>query len=233
MILGAPTVQGRQGIAIQETYDLTGDNFYNPYWGYQTQNDGTLKKRNARTRDNHKPYMTLGHYWTVSNKLEIQSNLYAITGKTGNTNLNWYDAKDPRPDYYKYLPSYLLNDQGTLSGSQIITNENEFNALTSLWQTQDPNTTQLNWDGMYNANYKNLYTQNNVGGDPNNSITGNRSKYIIEEYRLDPRHLGLNTFGKYQIKENQQINFGLHISQYMSKNYRMINDLLGGLLGRY
>ena len=31
MILGAPTVQGRQGIAIQETYDLTGDNFYNPY----------------------------------------------------------------------------------------------------------------------------------------------------------------------------------------------------------
>ena len=43
MILGAPTVQGRQGIAIQETYDLTGDNFYNPYWGYQTQNDGTLK----------------------------------------------------------------------------------------------------------------------------------------------------------------------------------------------
>ena len=55
MVLGAPTVQGRQGIAIQETYDLTGYNFYNPYWGYQTQNDGSLKKRNARTRDNHKP----------------------------------------------------------------------------------------------------------------------------------------------------------------------------------
>ena len=36
-------------------------------------------------------------------------------------------------------------------------------------------TSQLDWDGMYNANYKNLYTQNNVGGDPNNSITGNRS----------------------------------------------------------
>ena len=228
MILGAPTVQGRQGIAIQETYDLTGDNFYNPYWGYQTQNDGSLKKRNARTRDNHKPYMTLGHYWTISDKIEIQSNLYAITGKTGNTNLNWYGANDPRPDYYKYLPSYLLNDQGTLSGSQIITNENEYNTLTSLWQTQDPNTTQLNWDGMYNANYKNLFTQNNVGGNPDFSVTGNRSKYIIEEYRLDPRHIGLNTFGKYQIKDNQQINFGIHISRYMSKNYRMINDLLGG-----
>ena len=64
--------------------------------------------------------------------------------------------------------------------------------------------------------------------DPNNSITGNRSKYIIEEYRLDPRHFGLNSFGKYQLKENQQINFGLHVSRYMSKNYRLMNDLLGG-----
>ena len=41
MGFGAPTVQGRQGIAVQETYDLTGENFYNPYWGYQTQSDGT------------------------------------------------------------------------------------------------------------------------------------------------------------------------------------------------
>ena len=228
MVLGAPTVQGRQGIAIQETYDLTGDNFYNPYWGYQTQSDGTQKKRNARNRDNHKPYMTLAHYWNISDKLNLQTNLYAITGKTGNTNLNWYDAKDPRPDYYKYLPSYLLNNQGTLSGSQIITNEEDYNNLTALWQSQDPSTSQLDWDGMYNANYKNLYTQNNVGGDPNNSITGNRSKYIIEEYRLDPKHFGLNSFGKYQLKENQQINFGLHISRYMSKNYRLMNDLLGG-----
>ena len=32
MGFGAPTVQGRQGIAVQETYDLTGENFYNPYW---------------------------------------------------------------------------------------------------------------------------------------------------------------------------------------------------------
>ena len=133
-------------------------------------------------------HMTLGHYWTVSDKLEIQSNLYAITGKTGNTNLNWYDAKDQDLiiiNTYQVVYSMIKAPYQ----SQIITNENEFNVLTSLWQTQDPNTTQLNWDGMYNANYKNLYAQNNVGGDPNNSAAGNRSKYIIEEYRLDPRHL--------------------------------------------
>jgi len=228
MALGAPTIQGRQGIAIQETYDLTGDNFYNPYWGYQTQADGTQKKRNARIRDNHKPYITLGHYWNISEKLNLQTNLYTITGKTGNTNLNWYDARDPRPDYYKYLPSYYVNDQGTLTGNQTIANENDYQQLVNLWQQNDPSVTQLDWDGMYNANYKNLYTQNNIGGDPTKSRTDYRSKYIIEEYRLDPRHYGLNTFGKYIIDDANLINFGLSVSKYKSKNFKIMNDLLGG-----
>ena len=228
MGFGAPTVQGRQGIAVQETYELTGENFYNPYWGYQTQNDGTQKKRNARSRNNHKPYITLGHYWNISEKLNIQSNFYAITGRTANTNLNWFNANDPRPDYYKYLPSYFLNNQGTLDGNQIIENQQEYNKVLEGWQTNDPNTTQLNWDLLYNANYNNLYTQNNIGGEEGNSYTAKRSKYIVEEYRLDPRHYGFNGFGKLTINENSDLNFGLSISNYKSKNFRLMNDLLGG-----
>ena len=144
---------------MQEAYNLTGDNFYNPYWGYQTQSDGTKKKRNARNRDNHKPYFTLGHYWKISEKLNIQSNLYAITGRTANSNLNWFNANDPRPDYYKYLPSYYVNNQGSLSGNQVIENQNEYNQILQGWQENDPDITQLNWDLMYNANYNNLYTK--------------------------------------------------------------------------
>ena len=224
---GAPTVQARQGIAVQETYDLTGDPFYNPYWGYQTQADGSQKKRNARLRDNHKPYITLAHHWKQSEKLNLQTNLYAITGRTGNTNLNWYNAKDPRPDYYKYLPSYLINDQGTLSGNQIITDLNEYNNLSQLWQQNDPSVTQLNWDDLYNANYNNIYILNNANGS-GESYIGDRSKYILEEYRLDPRHFGLNSFGKYIVNEFSTINFGLNISKYKSKNFKVMHDLLGG-----
>ncbi len=224
---GAPTVQGRQGIAVQETYDLTGDPFYNPYWGYQTQADGSQKKRNARLRDNHKPYITLAHHWKKTEKFNLQTNLYAVTGRTGNTNLNWYNAKDPRPDYYKYLPSYLNNNQGTLSGNQIITDLNEYNNLTQLWQQNNPSVTQLNWDGLYNANYNNLYTLNNANNS-GESYSGERSKYILEEYRLDPRNYGLNSFGKYIINEFSTLNFGLNISQYKSKNFKVMHDLLGG-----
>ena len=228
MGFGAPTVQGRQGIAVQETYDLTGENFYNPYWGYQTQSDGTQKKRNARNRNNHKPYLTLGHYWSISKKLIIQTNLYAITGRTANTNLNWFNANDPRPDYYKYLPSYFINNQGSLSGNQIIENQADYNQILQGWQQNNPNTTQLNWDLMYNANYNNLYTQNDIGGEGGNTLTARRSKYILEEYRLDPRHYGFNSFGKWNVNENSNLNFGVSISNYKSKNFRLLNDLLGG-----
>ena len=228
MGFGAPTVQGRQGIAVQETYDLTGENFYNPYWGYQTQSDGSQKKRNARNRNNHKPYLTLGHYWNISEKVNIQTNLYAITGRTSNTNLNWFNANDPRPDYYKYLPSYFINNQGNLSGNQIIQNQDEYNEILQGWQENNPNTTQLNWDLMYNANYNNLYTQNDIGGENGYSLTARRSKYVLEEYRLDPRHYGLNSFGSWSINENSNLNFGLSTSIYKSKNFRLMNDLLGG-----
>ena len=228
MGFGAPTVQGRQGIAVQETYDLTGENFYNPYWGYQTQSDGSQKKRNARNRNNHKPYLTLGHYWNISEKVNIQTNLYAITGRTSNTNLNWFNANDPRPDYYKYLPSYFINNQGNLSGNQIIQNQDEYNEILQGWQQNNPNTTQLNWDLMYNANYNNLYTQNDIGGENGYSLTARRSKYVLEEYRLDPRHYGLNSFGSWSINENSNLNFGLSTSIYKSKNFRLMNDLLGG-----
>ena len=54
---------------------------------------------------------------------------------------------------------------------------------------------------MYNANYNNLYTQNDIGGEGGNSLTARRSKYILEEYRLDPRHYGFNSFGKWTVNE--------------------------------
>ena len=42
-IMGAPTERGAQQASTQEAYDLVGNNYYNPNWGYQ---DG--KMRNAR-----------------------------------------------------------------------------------------------------------------------------------------------------------------------------------------
>ncbi|HRP60154.1 MAG TPA: TonB-dependent receptor plug domain-containing protein [Vicingus sp.] len=39
---GSPTVSGGQSISVQEAYDLTGNNQYNSFWGYQAGEKETL-----------------------------------------------------------------------------------------------------------------------------------------------------------------------------------------------
>ena len=208
---GAPTVQGRSGIAIQEVYDLTGNNYYNPYWGYQNG-----EKRNARVRKNHRPSAFLTHYWKIDNESKLTSSIYGTFGKTGSTRLNWFEAKDPRPIYYRYLPSY-----------HEIENPAEARRLTDLWQT-DPTVSQIDWDGLYNANYKNLYTLEDANGIEGNDVTFNRSKYILQDHRVDPRNVGINSVYSKSLNENIHLMAGVNVDRYKSLNYLKLEDLLGG-----
>jgi hypothetical protein len=209
---GAPTVQGKRSISTQETYDLTGNNYYNSYWGYQNG-----EKRNSRIRNNHKPRIMLNHYFKINDKTKLTSSVFYSFGKEGNTRLNWYSAADPRPDYYRNLPSYF-NTPG---------DEAMFEKLTALWQTNDPATTQLNFDQMFFANSKNIFTQTDANGIIGNNVTGNRAKYIIEEARKDVSHYGFNTVVSHKKSDKMTIVGGLNISLYKSNNYKVINDLLG------
>ena len=81
---------------------------------------------------------------------------------------------------------------------------------------------------MYNANYKNLYTVENPNGNIGTTLTENRSKYIVEEYRLDPRQLGLNSIYNQKLNEVLNLSVGLNIDHYTSHNYKLMDDLLGG-----
>ncbi|MGB0881829.1 MAG: hypothetical protein ACPGSO_02670 [Vicingaceae bacterium] len=208
---GSPTVQGRSSISTQETYDLTDNNFYNSYWGMQ---DG--KKRNSRERRTHKPMMMLNHYFKANEKLNVQSSISYSFGKGGNTSLNWHSGTDPRPDYYKYLPSYY-NQPGQ---------EFLFDQTTTNWQN-NIGTQQLNWDQLYFANSKNLYTVVDADGTPGKTVTGNRAKYIVEERRTDHSQYGFNTALSYQLKENIMLSGGLSANFFKSMNFKVLDDLLG------
>lgn len=211
VLFGAPTVQGRQGIAIQEAYDLTGDNYYNPYWGYQNG-----EKRNARVRNNHVPYVILSDKWKINDKSSLHTSAYFVYGRTGNTNLNWYDAADPRPDYYRNFPSYFYSiDQPELAQQ-----------ATYAWQN-DVNTRQIDWDYMIFANSKNLYQVENANGIEGNTVVGNRAKYVLEEYRVDPRRGGLYSIYNLDMNEKAHLTAGLNAYKHVSQNYRLMKDLLG------
>lgn len=208
---GAPTVSGGRSISIQEAYDLTGNNQYNSYWGYQAG-----EKRNSRIRNNHKPMLMLNHYFNLNEKTTINSSVFYTFGKGGQTKLNWYNAADPRPDYYKKFPSYYSNP-----GDEAL-----FELYTNLWQN-DVNTQQLDFDQIYFANTKNLYSVNDANGIKGNTITGNRAKYIIEDYRSDIQHYGFNSTFNHQLKENMILSGGVNGSFYKSMNFKVIDDLLG------
>ncbi len=212
-VLGAPTVQARNGISVQEVYDLTGNNYYNPYWGYQNG-----EKRNARVRNNHIPYIVLSDELKINSKSKLTNSVYYTFGRTGNSNLNWAGAADPRPDYYRNFPSYHYGRNETEQGD----------ALAALWMANAPSTTQLDWDFMYFANGKNLATIQNANGIEGNTVTGNRSKYIVEEYRLDPRRIGINSIYTNNITDKIFLTTGVNGYTYMSQNYRVVKDLLGG-----
>ena len=210
-MFAAPTKRGKSGISTQEAYDLAGTNFYNPYWGYQNG-----KKRNARVLDVNKPIIMLNDYWKINDKMKLQTGLAFTFGRVKSSALNWYDAKDPRPDYYRNLPSYYYYYDRDI-----------YNSMFEEWTT-DVSVRQLNWDFFYFANSKNLYTVHDVNGVAGNDFTGNRSKYIVENRVTAQKNITLSSILKYDVKENIYMVSGLEANIYRGDHYKEIDDLLGG-----
>lgn len=208
----APTKRAYSGVSVQEAYDLAGTNYYNANWGYQ---NGEV--RNARVSNYHQPMLQLTHYWTPNEKTNIQSTAYYWFGRGGASALDWNEANDPRPDYYRNLPSYWLN-------------RSDFDNYTyylDRWQN-DESFRQLQWDHFYFANSKTLATINNAGGIEGNTVTGNKSKYIIEDRRMDKNQLGLNINVQHQHNAATRFTGGLSATSAKTRHHKRVLDLLGG-----
>jgi hypothetical protein len=207
--LDAVYERGVAGGSTQEVYDLSADPYYNPYWGYQ---GGEV--RSARVRSNNKPLITLAHFWTPSEKLDIQTTAGYWFGKSGYSALNWYDVLDPRPDYYRKLPSFYYD-------------ETDIASITDNWQS-DPAVSQIDWDHFYFANGKNIYTVDGEGGKTDYTLSGNRSKYIVEDRRNDLSQFQLNTRASWEMSGKVNLTGGLLVDLYRGHNFNVIKDLLGG-----
>ncbi len=208
-VLGAPTRSGRSGVATLEAYNLSGDNFYNPNWGYQ---NGVM--RNSRVGNIHQPRAILSHYWKIKSGMQLTSSASYMFGRSGVTALNWYDSADPRPDYYRNLPSYYED------GNYM----NDF--LNEMW-TNNENYRQLDWDEFYFANKKNLYTVVDESGIIGNNVTGNRAKFIVEERRNDVYRFDFNSIFSQELTENSKLIAGINYMSNKTHNYKVIDDLLG------
>ena len=205
-----PTENGRQGSSVQEMVDIAGTNYYNPFWGYQNG-----KKRNASVAKSFQPIGIFTHEWKMNERTTLLSAASASVGKRSVTGLDWYNAPDPRPDYYRYLPSYY--DEQPMLAEQIR------KAIMN-----DVNKRQINWDGLYNANYGAIGTVYNANGIEGNTVTGRRSRYIVEERTINTTRYNFNTTLNTSLAENVDFSAGLTYQSQKNSYYKTVNDLLGG-----
>ncbi|PSR12488.1 MAG: TonB-dependent receptor [Bacteroidetes bacterium] len=208
-VYGAPIKRGKISGATQETYDLAGTNFYNANWGYQ---EG--KKRNSRVQNINQPVVMLRNDWALSDKLALTTSLGFQTGRTGNTALDWYNAPDPRPNYYRRLPSYFEGDTRT--------------EIEQLWEDNPEIIGQIDWDQIYQANYNGFQTIENADGIAGNTVSGLRSQYVIEDRRTDLSRATANTVLEAFLSDHLTMQFGLTYSDQTTANYKLVDDLLGG-----
>lgn len=197
---GSPVERGQQGASYQEVYDLRRNNLYNPHWGYQNG-----KKRNSRVVKAFDPTAILSHTWKIDENSTLITGVGSHYSRYGGSALNWYNGPDPRPDYYRYLPSY--NSE----------NDEAFTYYTYLWRKScgKDNIHQLNWDKMWEINKL------------NNSEGNGSAIYMVEERRRDLFELALNSTFNHRMSERVKLTAGIGLKHSLSKQFKTVDDLLG------
>ena len=244
---GAPTSRGQSAAVTQEVYDLTnqfnkttwGWNNYNPYWGYQGG-----KMRNSRIVHSFDPTIILGYNF----KIDRHQNLHLGAGYHyslySNSALSFYNAPDPRPDYYRNLPSFLYDGQIDNNGNFIskdangkdfskygldgfynpdggyigaTIDPNTYLSLYNAWTSRDNTSTQINWDGMYAANYANNIT------NPDGS-----ARYIVERRHNNIQEaMATANYSNTQF-DHLKMTAGLELKESIGGHYKTLDDLMGG-----
>ena len=103
---GAPTERGQNAAVTQEVYDLTGTIYYNPYWGYQNG-----KVRNSRIVKSYDPTFIAAYEMKFSEEERLKIAAGYHYSMYSNSAINFFNAPDPRPDYYRNLPSAMWDNQ--------------------------------------------------------------------------------------------------------------------------
>lgn len=201
-VLGAPTERGAQQASTQEAYDLVGNNYYNPNWGWLNG-----KRVNARVRNYHEPIAMLNYTFDIDERSQLNVATSFRFGRNGYSALTWYGGPDPRPDYYRNLPSFYPN---TYVGAH----------LYEAWMANTDNIRHIDWENLYNINRN----------QPVNPLygTGRRSINMVEERHTDQLDWNLHTQFSHLFRDNSKVKGGLSLRRNRTEYYSKVKDLLGG-----
>jgi hypothetical protein len=197
---GASTKNGRTSPVVQEMYDLTETHYYNRNWGYQ---NGEV--RNAAVGHNFQPLFILTHDWTINTKSSLETAVSYQFGKNKYSGIDWFNAQDPRPDYYRNLPSfdpaYGANPDAYYRDSTNLSN----------YYHSNPDALQVQWDKLYDANQHSPYAM-----------------YVVSDNVLDAKRYGFNTNYQNSVNDHLKVDAGLSYQKQDISYYKQVSDLMGG-----
>lgn len=198
----------RQAYTLKESIDILDDPLYNPNWGYQNQ-----QIRNANISTQRIPVFMFTHEWKFSNQSFLQTALSFASGYKNHSGLNWFHAPDPRPDYYRYLPSFqtdpAIKDWVTKT-------------LQEEW-----NQRQINWDKLFAINRTSDETVYDANGIAGNTIKGKMAKYLIENKKTDLTSINMASSYHARMGDALLIDMGFTASLQQAHYYKTVGDLLG------
>ena len=205
---GSPTERAQQGAATEEAYWLAGTHYYNPNWGYQQG-----KKRNARVVESFEPSALFTWDYKINDKTKLTTSLFAKHSMYSTSALGWNgNAADPRPNYYKNLPSAAY-DVWDLEYTPTAEELNDFSTQRDFWMASKANR-QLNWDYMYFANQQ-------------ANATGGECLYYVERRHNDQITFNLGSNLSIDYNRYNKGTFGLQVGSTKGKHYKTMDDLMG------
>lgn len=187
---------GQRGMrtgSTEEAFMLTGDKLYNPLWGMQSG-----KERNSRTRRDAVPFMVATLDMAVGQNTRMKISVGGDCGLRSYSSLGWYDAMSPRPDNYRYLPSYFADEDVAA-------------AVAEQWRDGNLDYVQVNW--------ADLYAQNRMSDDG--------AVYALER-RVERIARGeIAARFVTQAGQNLTLHYGVSGELDSSREYKQMEDLLG------
>ncbi|NPA46282.1 MAG: TonB-dependent receptor plug domain-containing protein [Chlorobi bacterium] len=193
-VFTTPNKRGKSSPNTMEVYDMKGYR-YNAYWGLQ---DG--KQRNARRKKICSPTAILTHNWQIDLNTSLQTSVAFNRLKMANSRIGYYNANNPDPTYYRYLPSYWLSRENLPEAA---------NAYLDFMQYG-----QINWDYLYRANM-------------NNTADDGSARYYYYDDVTDDKNFTFNSNFNKRFSDAFTLSAAVNVRKFTSEGYAYMNDLLG------
>lgn len=187
--------QGKAAPSVKEAIELSGQRNYNPSWGWL---NGQAYFPNSK--QNNTPVFSFIFNKKYDEMVSTQFSLGVAIGTQSSKQLDWNKTADPRPDYYRYLPSYAKDS---------ITKQNLIK-----WYQENPQALQINFNQIEKINQ---------------SSPSRRSYYIINNQIAQVLLFRASYQLNFQWNDYWSWSLGARFSSDQIHHTNILENLLGGL----